>query len=152
MSNDYYGPPIEAFKRGKSRMSGPFSHDHLFVFKALRTLKEEFDRDKALDSVPRNLQYFLVNKTREEFLEIEVLIYTSYDINDNSEKIIFLQQAWQYILKVRSRFRSMYLKRLINDKRMAIYATLVDEVAKQLKAWLNHTIAANQKIEQNLKG
>lgn len=152
MSNDYFGPPAEAFKRNRMRKLTPFSYDHLFVFKALRTLKEEFDRDKALDSIPRNIKYSLVNKTREELLEIEVLIYTSYDTKDNNEKITFLQQAWQCILKVRSRFRSLYLKKLINDKRMVLYATLVDDVAMQLKGWLNHTISSKLKIEQSLKG
>lgn len=151
-NNNYYGPPNHAFERNKENRRGPFSHDHLFVFKALRTLKEEFDRDKTLDSVPRNLQYSLVIRAREELLEIEILIYSSYDISDNNLKITFLQQAWQYIIKVRSRFRSLYLKKLINDKRMVLYATLIDDVARQIKGWLNHTIAYRAKTEQNRKG
>lgn len=135
----YAGPSHEAFVRSRQMHKSPYNHEHLPVFRAYIALNEYFDKDVALDSVPRSFRYALVDKLREDLVQLEVLIYMLYDTEDLDEKMIFFRQARICCLDIRGRFRSLYRRKLLNDGRFIRYADLLDKVATEVKQWQNAT-------------
>lgn len=134
----YYGPPLEAFEESKKRQKAAFNHEHIPVFRAYIPLKEAFDKDKALQSVPRDLRYNLVDKIREDLFDLETLISMTWEA-DLEDKEQYLKQARTCCLDMRGRFRSLYARKYLNDNRFTQYFDLSDAVAFQLKLWLNST-------------
>ena len=131
----FSGPPAEAFERSRKLHKSPYNHEHLPVFRAYIKLNEEFEKDLAMDSVPRNYRYALVDKLREDLIQIEVLIYMIYDTEELDEKLIFFRQARICCLDIRGRFRSLYRRKHLNEDRFTLYSSLLDPVSTEFKNW-----------------
>lgn len=141
----FSGPPASAFERSRKLHKSPYNHEHLPVFRAYIELNDAFERDLAMDSVPRNFRYSLVDKLREDLIQVEILIYMIYDTDDLNEKLIFFRQARICCLDIRGRFRSLYRRKLLNENRFTQYASLLDLVAAEFKNWNAATKRRNKK-------
>ena len=99
-------------------------YDHLPVYKAAYDLLQHVYRDKCIASVPRDVKYTLVERLKQDILEVLVLIYKAH-YNMLGDKALQLQQARELIPGVKARMRIMYE---------------VESVSKQLGAWHTKTL------------
>ena len=114
-------------------------YDHLPVYKAAYDLLQHVYRDKCIASVPRDVKYTLVEKLKQDILEVLVLIYKAH-YNMLGDKALQLQQARELIPGVKARMRIMYDLRYINLDLFRTLAVEVESVSKQLGAWHAKTL------------
>ena len=111
-------------------------YDHLPVYKAAYDLLQHVYRDKCIASVPRDVKYTLVERLKQDILEVLVLIYKAH-YNMLGDKALQLQQARELIPGVKARMRIMYDLRYINLELFRTLAVEVESVSKQLGACCN---------------
>ena len=114
-------------------------YDHLPVYKAAYDLLQHVYRDKCIASVPRDVKYTLVERLKQDILEVLVLIYKAH-YNMLGDKALQLQQARELIPGVKARMRIMYDLRYINLELFRTLAVEVESVSKQLGAWHTKTL------------
>ena len=114
-------------------------YDHLPVYKAAYDLLQHVYRDKCIASVPRDVKYTLVERLKQDILEVLVLIYKAH-YNMLGDKTLQLQQARELIPGVKARMRIMYDLRYINLELFRTLAVEVESVSKQLGAWHTKTL------------
>ena len=114
-------------------------YDHLPVYKAAYDLLQHVYRDKCIASVPRDVKYTLVERLKQDILEVLVLIYKAH-YNMLGDKALQLQQARELIPGVNARMRIMYDLRYINLELFRTLAVEVESVSKQLGAWHTKTL------------
>ena len=114
-------------------------YDHLPVYKAAYDLLQHVYRDKCIASVPRDVKYTLVERLKQDILEVLVLIYKAH-YNMLGDKALQLQQARELIPGVKARMRIMYDLRYINLELFRTLAVEVESVYKQLGAWHTKTL------------
>ena len=114
-------------------------YDHLPVYKAAYDLLQHVYRDKCIASVPRDVKYTLVERLKQDILEVLVLIYKAH-YNMLGDKALQLQQARELIPGVKARMRIMYDWRYINLELFRTLAVEVESVSKQLGAWHTKTL------------
>ena len=114
-------------------------YDHLPVYKAAYDLLQLVYRDKCIASVPRDVKYTLVERLKQDILEVLVLIYKAH-YNMLGDKALQLQQARELIPGVKARMRIMYDLRYINLELFRTLAVEVESVSKQLGAWHTKTL------------
>lgn len=114
-------------------------YDHLPVYKATYDLLQHVYRDKCIASVPRDVKYTLVERLKQDILEVLVLIYKAH-YNMLGDKALQLQQARELIPGVKARMRIMYDLRYINLELFRTLAVEVESVSKQLGAWHTKTL------------
>ena len=114
-------------------------YDHLPVYKAAYDLLQHVYRDKCIASVPRDVKYTLVERLKQDILEVLVLIYKAH-YNMLGDKALQLQQARELIPGVKARMRIMYDLRYINLELFRTLAVEVESVSKQLGAWHTQTL------------
>ena len=114
-------------------------YDHLPVYKAAYDLLQHVYRDKCIASVPRDVKYTLVERLKQDILEVLVLIYKAH-YNMLGDKALQLQQARELIPGVKARMRIMYDLRYINLELFRTLAVEVETVSKQLGAWHTKTL------------
>ena len=114
-------------------------YDHLPVYKAAYDLLQHVYRDKCIASVPRDVKYTLVERLKQDILEVLVLIYKAH-YNMLGDKALQLQQARELIPGVKARMRIMYDLRYINLELFRTLAVEVESVSKQLGAWHAKTL------------
>ena len=114
-------------------------YDHLPVYKAAYDLLQHVYRDKCIASVPRDVKYTLVERLKQDILEVLVLIYKAH-YNMLGDKALQLQQARELIPGVKARMRIMDDLRYINLELFRTLAVEVESVSKQLGAWHTKTL------------
>ena len=114
-------------------------YDHLPVYKAAYDLLQHVYRDKCIASVPRDVKYTLVERLKQDILEVLVLIYKAH-YNMLGDKALQLQQARELIPGVKARMRIMYDLRYINLELFRTLAVEVESVSKPLGAWHTKTL------------
>ena len=114
-------------------------YDHLPVYKAAYDLLQHVYRDKCIASVPHDVKYTLVERLKQDILEVLVLIYKAH-YNMLGDKALQLQQARELIPGVKARMRIMYDLRYINLELFRTLAVEVESVSKQLGAWHTKTL------------
>ena len=114
-------------------------YDHLPVYKAAYDLLQHVYRDKCIASVPRDVKYTLVERLKQDILEVLVLIYKAH-YNMLGDKALQLQQARELIPGVKARMRIMYDLRYINLELFRTLAVEVESVSTQLGAWHTKTL------------
>ena len=114
-------------------------YDHLPVYKAAYDLLQHVYRDKCIASIPRDVKYTLVERLKQDILEVLVLIYKAH-YNMLGDKALQLQQARELIPGVKARMRIMYDLRYINLELFRTLAVEVESVSKQLGAWHTKTL------------
>lgn len=114
-------------------------YDHLPVYKAAYDLLQHVYRDKCIASVPRDVKYTLVERLKQDILEVLVLIYKAH-YNMLGDKALQLQQARELIPGVKARMRIMYDLQYINLELFRTLAVEVESVSKQLGAWHTKTL------------
>ena len=114
-------------------------YDHLPVYKAAYDLLQHVYRDKCIASVPRDVKYTLVERLKQDILEVLVLIYKAHS-NMLGDKALQLQQARELIPGVKARMRIMYDLRYINLELFRTLAVEVESVSTPLGAWHTKTL------------
>lgn len=108
--------------------------ENLAVYKTtydllLRTYRE-------IPNVSRDLKYTVVEKIKEEILDLLALVNEANLLpNRAADRSPLLEQARRLVLRLKVRYRLLHDLKAIDDRHYAGLAVLIESVSKQLTGW-----------------